>query len=257
MLNLWRDLKELSQAFLGHAHLSGNGAYAWAGGASTHKPFRLNPFAALDGERPSPAHSHSNSGASAPEPYDPREGPLHTARIILERLQETAHKAASWDDVYASAVDAIREGLGSTSARLFLREGVQSDFYCMVAVPQERHAHPVAPPLCLKKDAFAIRRLGRLGAPLELDPGDFAAWEHGLQTSFPEQLRARQQEIETLQIARARLLVPLEIRGEFRGLLVFGPREDRTDYSRRQRELVSEVAAQFASLIEYSQSPPR
>ncbi len=175
----------------------------------------------------------------------------------LADLAESARRKQGPAQPFDTAIELVRSALRATSACIFLRDAASGDFLCTDWLPPQRRSQAPVQPLRLREDAFTIRRLRRLGVPVTVDPADFAAWEHGLETSLPAHLDRRREEIETLQIARARLLVPLTIREEFRGLLVLGPREDRTDYTSQHREIAAELATQFASLLDYSQAPRR
>jgi hypothetical protein len=155
------------------------------------------------------------------------------------------------EGLYRFALDTVLACLDSACAWVFIREDSSGDFVSAAFAPPEARPHAGLPPLRLKKDAFALRRLARLlHTTLSIDPGDLEAWERGLEKSFPEGLASRREEIETLRIARTRLLVPISPRGDFRLLLAIGPRRGGADYTASDREYASDFARQLAARIE-------
>lgn len=164
-------------------------------------------------------------------------------------LADSARGGMNPDDVYARAMDIVRGALRSSNACVFRRDAASGDFLCANWQPHERRSHAPLQPLRLKKDAFTIRRTLRLAAPLAVDSGDFAAWERSLENAPSEQVERRRKEIDTLQIARARLLAPIYFREECIGMLVLGPREANAEYASADRELAADLAAQLSFLL--------
>jgi GAF domain-containing protein len=196
----------------------------------------------LPGSRWERSGGYSDNGNSAP--YAPE-------MAGLERLADRA-RGADPDEQYALAMDLVRSAMRSANACIFFRDTTSGDYFCANWLPNERRSRAPLDPICLRKDAFTVRRLARLGTPLAIDSGDFAAWEHGLENA-PEQLERRREEIETLQIARARLLAPISVREECVALLVLGAREANAEYLSADRDLAAALAAQLFFLLPASQ----
>jgi GAF domain-containing protein len=188
------------------------------------------------------------SGDSPSAPYAPE-------MAGLERLADTVRNANP-EEHYALAMDLVRSAMRSANACVFFRDAASGDFFCSNWLPNERRSRAPLDPIRLRKDAFTVRRLSRLATPLAIDAGDFAAWEHGLE-NLPEQLERRREEIETLQIARARLLAPIVVREECVALLILGAREANAEYLSADRDLAAALAAQLFFLLPSSQPARR
>ena len=169
---------------------------------------------------------------------------------VLSTRQAPERETARLQEIYRFAMNSALACMGCATASIYFREDSSGDFVCIGTNTPEGPARIVTPPLRFKKDAFMIRRLERLRTPLAIDAGELEAWERGLEKSMPDVLAARRDEIETLRIARARMMVPIAPRGDFRILLVLSGRKEHGEYTSSDREYVGDLAAQAAVMIE-------
>jgi sigma-B regulation protein RsbU (phosphoserine phosphatase) len=197
----------------------------------------------------------------APLPYDER-------RMLFDLSQE-AHAATGIAQLYVSVARRIAESLEAEDVSIFVLEEGSGDYVCRVsssraAAPPsgERAAGHWAGPaqdarLALARDAFLVKRLRSLSAPLVVEPDAFAAWSRALASAPPERRAAREREREALELVRAHLLVQVRTRGPMVGILSLGLRRGRFRYSAGDKEVLMSVAAQLALVIENSRLAER
>jgi sigma-B regulation protein RsbU (phosphoserine phosphatase) len=101
----------------------------------------------------------------------------------------------------------------------------------------------------LPPDAFVVRRLRGLDAPMQLDEGDMKAWQDALSDAPPEIYNKRMRERETLQKTNSSLLVQLKTKSDLVGVLTLGE-SVLGRFSAKDHEVLKGVAGQMALVIE-------
>jgi sigma-B regulation protein RsbU (phosphoserine phosphatase) len=185
----------------------------------------------------------------SPLPYDERR--------ILFNLSQEARTATDINDLYASVAKRIAEALEADDVSIFVREEAGGDYVCRVssrgAGGWDGPAHEVR----LGRDAFVVKRLRSLSAPLVIEPSEFAAWSRALAAAPPERRAARGREREALERVRSHLLVQVRTSELMVGILSLGLRRGQFRYLARDKEVLMSVAAQLALVIENSRLAER
>lgn len=176
----------------------------------------------------------------APLPYDER-------RMLFDLSQE-AHAAAGIDELYGSVARRVAESLEAEDVSIFVREE-GGDYVCRVSTS--------AAGARLPRDAFVVKRLRSLSAPLVIEPTTFGAWTKALAAAPPERRAARERERDALQQVRAHMLVQVRTSESMVGVLSLGLRRGQFRYSSRDKEVLMSVAAQLALVIENSRLAER
>ncbi|HSE98985.1 MAG TPA: GAF domain-containing SpoIIE family protein phosphatase [Blastocatellia bacterium] len=181
----------------------------------------------------------------APAPYDER-------RIIFDLGQE-ARAATDIDHLYNSIVARIKETLEAEDVSIFVRDDATRNYICRVSttVGDQKGSEP-AGRVSLSADAFVVKRMGRLGTPLVLDPAELEMWERALSLASRAVREARARERETLSRIKATLLVQIKIKDQLAGILSLGPRRGGHPYSASDKEMLMTVAGQLGFVIENS-----
>ena len=189
----------------------------------------------------------------SPVPYDER-------RMLFDLSQEV-HAARGIEELYNSVASRIAGALGVLDVSIFVREEPTGDYLCRVSSSRGEAgggdwAGP-APEVRLARDAFVVKRLRSLSAPLVVEPDSYAAWTKALAAAPPERRAAREREREALQQAKAHMLVQVKTRELMVGILSLGLRRGQFRYSAGDKEVLMSVAAQLALVIENSRLAER
>ena len=102
----------------------------------------------------------------SPAAYDER-------RILFDLGQE-ARAAINTDQLYKSIVERIGDALQAENVSIFVRDDVTSNYVCRIGAPHaanetgDKDETATGPRLVLARDAFVVRRLQHLAAPLVL-----------------------------------------------------------------------------------------
>jgi sigma-B regulation protein RsbU (phosphoserine phosphatase) len=195
----------------------------------------------------------------SPVPYDER-------RMLFDLSQE-AHTATGIDELYESVARRIAESLGAGDVSIFVRDETSGDYLCRIHSSREAPLTPggrdggvrvvPGPEVRLARDAFVVKRLRSLSAPLVVEPAELGAWSRALSTAPPERRAARERERESLQQVRAHMLVQVRTRELMVGILALGLRRGQFRYSAVDKEVLMSVAAQLALVIENSRLAER
>jgi sigma-B regulation protein RsbU (phosphoserine phosphatase) len=190
----------------------------------------------------------------SPVPYDER-------RMLFDLSQEV-HTANGIDELYDSVARRIAESLGALNVSIFVRDELTGDYLCRVSSPRDEPtaAGEWAGPeqeVRLARDAFVVKRLRSLSAPLVVEPDAFAAWSKALASAPPGRRTAREREREALEQARAHMLVQVRTRELMVGILSLGLRRGQFRYSAGDKEVLMSVAAQLGLVIENSRLAER
>jgi sigma-B regulation protein RsbU (phosphoserine phosphatase) len=178
----------------------------------------------------------------SPLPYDER-------RMLFD-LSREARAANGIDQLYASVARRIAESLEADEVSIFVREEGSGDYVCRVSTTRAQGVR-------LARDAFVVKRLSSLSAPLVIEASEFGAWSRALAAAPPERRAAREREREALQRVGAHLLVQVRTSELMVGILSLGPRRGRFRYSAGDKEVLMSVAAQLALVIENSRLTER
>jgi sigma-B regulation protein RsbU (phosphoserine phosphatase) len=182
----------------------------------------------------------------SPEVYDER-------RILFD-LGQAARASATLEELFKLVVRQIEEALQTTSVAILVRDERSGDYVCRIS---SQHLKPVAADskaerLSLSNDAFIVKRLRNLSAPLGVNPQEFEAWARAL-TSAPAKVRqVRQSEIEVLRQLDSRLLLQILMRNELIGIISLGPKAKGRHFSAEDKQMLTAVAGQLAFIVEHS-----
>ncbi len=179
----------------------------------------------------------------APEVYDER-------RILFD-LGQAARASASLEQLFRLVVRQIEEALQTTRVAILVRDDRGGDYVCRISSQQDGEPR-AAEQLSLSGDAFIVKRLRNLSAPLGVNPEEFEAWARAL-ASAPRQVKeVRGREIELLQQLDSRLLLQILMRNELVGIISLGPRANGRPFSVEDKQMLAAVAGQLAFIIEHS-----
>ncbi|HVF58066.1 MAG TPA: SpoIIE family protein phosphatase [Pyrinomonadaceae bacterium] len=182
----------------------------------------------------------------SPEVYDER-------RILFD-LGQAARASATLEELFKLVVRQIEEALQTTSVAILVRDERSGDYVCRIT---SQHLKPAAADskaerLSLSNDAFIVKRLRNLSAPLGVNPQEFEAWARAL-TSAPAKVRqVRQSEIEVLRQLDSRLLLQILMRNELIGIISLGPKAKGRHFSAEDKQMLTAVAGQLAFIVEHS-----
>lgn len=178
-----------------------------------------------------------------PEVYDER-------RILFD-LGQAARASASLEQLFRLVVRQIEEALQTTRVAILVRDDRDGDYVCRISSQQDGEPR-AAEQLSLSGDAFIVKRLRNLSAPLGVNPQEFEAWARAL-ASAPRQVKeVRGREIELLQQLDSRLLLQILMRNELVGIISLGPRANGRPFSVEDKQMLAAVAGQLAFIIEHS-----
>jgi sigma-B regulation protein RsbU (phosphoserine phosphatase) len=185
----------------------------------------------------------------SPEVYDER-------RILFD-LGQAARASATLEQLFKLVVSQIEEALQTTSVAILVRDEPGDHYVCRISSQQLKLNSPgdersKTEQLSLSTDAFIVKRLRNLSAPLGVDPQEFEAWMRSLITASPKVKEVRQNEIELLRQLDSRLLLQILMRNELIGIISLGPRASGRPFSVEDKQLLTAVAGQLAFIIEHS-----
>ncbi len=185
----------------------------------------------------------------SPEAYDER-------RILFD-LGQAARTATTIEQLYQLAVDKIKEALHTSNVSIFVRDDKTGDYVCRISSPQPEAAGvgvkgKEGERLALASNAFVVKRLRNISAPLGVEPDDFTAWTRALASAPPAIREARKRESETLQRIDSRLLLQIMMKDQLIGIISLGPRPGKRGFSADDKQMLTAVAGQMAFVIEHS-----
>ncbi|OLE54890.1 MAG: hypothetical protein AUG51_06015 [Acidobacteria bacterium 13_1_20CM_3_53_8] len=186
----------------------------------------------------------------SPADYDER-------RILFDLGQE-ARSATNIAELYNSIAGRIREALEAENVLIFVRAHSTGDYVCRVSAPQaEFDSTPDSETmkesrLILSRDAFVIKRLRHLTAPLVIEPEELETWARAFDSAPRDARETRERELEILTRIKSNLFLPIKIKEQLVGVASLGPRRAQHKYSSRDKVLLMSVASQLAFVIENS-----
>ncbi|HEV7377158.1 MAG TPA: SpoIIE family protein phosphatase [Pyrinomonadaceae bacterium] len=182
----------------------------------------------------------------SPEVYDER-------RILFD-LGQAARASATLEQLFKLVVRQIEDALQTTCVAILVRDEPSGDYLCRISSQSLKPNLPgnKTEQLSLSKDAFIVKRLRNLSAPLGVNPQEFEAWTRALAFASPQVKEVRQSEIEILQQLDSRLLLQILMRNELIGIISLGPKANGRHFSAEDKQLLTAVAGQLAFIIEHS-----
>jgi sigma-B regulation protein RsbU (phosphoserine phosphatase) len=180
-------------------------------------------------------------------------------RRILFDLGQAARAVTTIDELFRLVVAQIEEALHTANVSIFVRDDATGDYVCRISSGQptgESYRSALesrrTQQLTLAHDAFIVKRLHHLSAPLGVEQREFETWSRAL-VNAPARLReARQRERETLELLQSRLLLQVMMRNELIGIISLGPRASGRPFSSDDKQMLRAVAGQMAFIIEHS-----
>jgi phosphoserine phosphatase RsbU/P len=182
-------------------------------------------------------------GRLAPEVYDER-------RILFD-LGQAARASASLDQLFRLVVRQIEEALQTSCVAILVRDDRDGDYVCRISSRHDTEPRALER-WSLPGDAFIVKRLRNLSAPLGVNPQEFEAWTRALASAPRRVNEVRQREIELLEQLNSRLLLQVLMRNELVGIISLGPRAGGRPFSAADKQMLAAVAGQLAFIIEHS-----
>jgi sigma-B regulation protein RsbU (phosphoserine phosphatase) len=179
---------------------------------------------------------------------------------ILLKLGDAARHANNLADVYKFSVSTVAHALEVAKVSLLVRDQETGNFVLRSSSAQQAEvtdtsaddSATVAPQLVLTSDAFVIRRLNKLSAPLRIQTEDLDAWQRA--ASFIQGINnvKREAEREVLKQLDSRLLVQIRNKAQLTGILSLGPRHSAFDFAEKDLQMLMSIGEQLALVIDNS-----
>ncbi|HMC30100.1 MAG TPA: SpoIIE family protein phosphatase [Candidatus Angelobacter sp.] len=177
-------------------------------------------------------------------------------RILLE-LGDAARDSNNLADVYKFSVNTVARALNVANVSILVRDQESGNFLLRSSSADE-NATPTnsgtgaSEALVLSQDAFVVRRLNKLHAPMRLEGEDLDAWQRA--ASFIQGLNnsKRQAERQVLQQLDSRLLVQVRNKAQLTGILSLGPRHSGFDFADKDLKMLMSIGEQLALVIDNS-----
>jgi phosphoserine phosphatase RsbU/P len=181
-------------------------------------------------------------------------------RILLE-LGDAARHSNNLADVYRFSVNTVAHALEAANVSVLVRDQESGNFLLRSSSATDpavaTDAGPVtgAPqpePLALSQDAFVVRRLSKLSAPLRIESEDLDVWQRA--AGFIQGINNAKREAErrVLQQLDSRLLVQIRNKAQLTGILSLGPRHSGFDFADKDLKTLMSIAEQLALVIDNS-----
>jgi phosphoserine phosphatase RsbU/P len=176
-------------------------------------------------------------------------------RILLE-LGDAARHSNNLADVYQFSVNTVARALEVARVAILVRDQETGNFMLrsssveQAAAPASASADP--PQITLTSDAFVVRRLNKLSAPLHLEKDELDVWQRA--ASFIQGLNNTKREAErsVLQQLDSRLLVQIRNKAQLTGILSIGPRHSGFDFAEKDLKMLMSIGEQLSLVIDNS-----
>ncbi|HEX4604712.1 MAG TPA: SpoIIE family protein phosphatase [Candidatus Angelobacter sp.] len=179
-------------------------------------------------------------------------------RILLE-LGDAARHSNNLADVYKFSVNTVAHALDVARVAILVRDQETGNFLLRSysAQPGESATNPAegadaasTPPLVLTSDAFVVRRLNKLSAPLRIESDDLDAWQRA--AGFIQGINNAKREAErgALKQLDSRLLVQIRNKAQLTGILSLGPRHSGFDFAEKDLRMLMSIGEQLALVID-------
>jgi sigma-B regulation protein RsbU (phosphoserine phosphatase) len=179
-------------------------------------------------------------------------------RILLE-LGDAARHSNNLADVYNFSVSTVAHALEVAKVSILVRDQETGNFLLRSssALPVNGDASPAngalaPPPLVLTSDAFVVRRLNKLSAPLRIESDDLDAWQRAAGFIQGINNAKREAEREALKQLDSRLLVQIRNKAQLTGILSLGPRHSGFDFADKDLRMLMSIGEQLALVIDNS-----
>ncbi|HEY1937626.1 MAG TPA: PP2C family protein-serine/threonine phosphatase [Candidatus Angelobacter sp.] len=180
-------------------------------------------------------------------------------RILLE-LSDAARYSNNLADVYKFSVNTVAHALDVAKVSILVRDQETGNFVLRSSStdqPQDTsnildNSAEAAPPLVLSQDAFMVRRLNKLSAPLRIESDDLDVWQRA--AGFIQGINNAKREAErsVLQQLDARLLVQVRNKAQLTGILSIGPRHSGFDFAEKDLRMLMSIGEQLSLVIDNS-----
>jgi phosphoserine phosphatase RsbU/P len=178
-------------------------------------------------------------------------------RILLE-LGDAARHSNNLADVYKFSVNTIAHALEVAKVSLLVRDQETGNFILRSASAEQPEStagsadNPAAPPLVLTSDAFVVRRLNKLVAPLHIETEDLDTWQRAAGFIQGMNNAKREAERNVLKQLDSRLLVQIRNKAQLTGILSLGPRHSGFDFADKDLKMLMSIGEQLALVIDNS-----
>jgi len=178
-------------------------------------------------------------------------------RILLE-LGDAARHSNNLADVYRFSVNTVAHALEVASVAILVRDQETGNFMLRSSsVEQAANAAPASPSsdppqITLTSDAFVVRRLNKLSAPLHIEKDELDVWQRA--ASFIQGLNNTKREAErnVLKQLDSRLLVQIRNKALLTGILSIGPRHSGFDFAEKDLKMLMSIGEQLSLVIDNS-----
>jgi sigma-B regulation protein RsbU (phosphoserine phosphatase) len=180
-------------------------------------------------------------------------------RILLE-LGDAARHSNNLADVYKFSVNTVARALDVASVAILVCDQETGNFLVRSSSTGQSESTPnasdqmadEAPPLVLTQDAFVVRRLNKLSAPLRIESAELDVWQRA--SAFIQGINNAKREAErgVLQQLDSRLLVQIRNKAQLTGILSLGPRHSGFDFEEKDLRMLMSIGEQLALVIDNS-----
>jgi sigma-B regulation protein RsbU (phosphoserine phosphatase) len=181
-------------------------------------------------------------------------------RILLE-LGDAARHSNNLADVYKFSVNTVAHALEVAKVSLLVRDQETGNFLLRSssteqsagsAATTDGPAVTTPAPLVLTQDAFVVRRLNKLSAPLRIQSEDLEVWQRA--AGFIQGINNAKREAErhVLKQLDSRLLVQIKNKAQLTGILSLGPRHSGFDFAEKDLKMLMSIGEQLALVIDNS-----
>jgi sigma-B regulation protein RsbU (phosphoserine phosphatase) len=169
-------------------------------------------------------------------------------RILLE-LGDAARHSNNLSDVYKFSVATVAHALEVARVAILVRDQETGNF---VLRSSSVGAAEGEPPLVLTQDAFVVRRLNKLSAPLRIESDDLDVWKRAAGFIQGMNNARREAERDVLKQLDSRLLVQVRNKAQLTGILSLGPRHSGFDFAEKDLRMLMSIGEQLALVIDNS-----
>jgi sigma-B regulation protein RsbU (phosphoserine phosphatase) len=172
-------------------------------------------------------------------------------RILLE-LGDAARHSNNLADVYKFSVNTVAHALDVARVSFLVRDQETGNFITRSTSVGQPVDDPAVPPLVLTRDAFVVRRLNKLSAPLRIETEDLDAWQRAAGFIQGMNNSKREAERDVLTQLDSRLLVQIKNKAQLTGILSLGPRHSGFDFADKDLKMLMSIGEQLALVIDNS-----
>ncbi|HEU4416781.1 MAG TPA: SpoIIE family protein phosphatase, partial [Candidatus Angelobacter sp.] len=175
-------------------------------------------------------------------------------------LGDSARHSKSLADVYKFSVNTVAHALEVANVSILVRDQETGNFVLRSSSmePAEAAAGAGGPaaaqpePLVLSQDAFVVRRLNKLSAPLRIESDDLDVWQRAAGFIQGINNAKRESERKVLQQLESRLVVQIRNKDQLTGILSLGPRHSGFDFADKDLRMLMSIGEQLALVIDNS-----